>query len=125
MRQDKEKLPTELTAPHRALIDIIDDIGFQVIAEYPVGKYTLDCYLPEFHVGIEADGPHHSKSRDKKRRNKLMDDYELPVLHLTTEIIMLRPAYVLQTILEFVQDFEENIAERKACAEKYERGLSA
>jgi len=103
------------------MIGIIQEMGLQVVAEYPVGPYKLDCYLPEYHVGIEADGPSHLKSRDRRRSNAIMDKYAIPVLHLADVIIYQQPDYVRQIILEFAQDFEGSTAERKATAKKYEK----
>lgn len=121
MRQDREKPETELTAPHRKLISIIQGMGFQVTAEYPVGPYKLDCYLPEFHAGIEADGPGHSKSRDQRRSNVILDNYAIPLLHLATVVVELNENYVRQAIQEFVRDFTDDVPERKEAAKRYER----
>lgn len=56
---------------HLAVRDIIRDIGFIYDEEYgvPRTKFFLDFYLPEFHVGVEADGPVHkyNKRRDQDR----------------------------------------------------------
>ena len=124
MRQDREKPDTELTAPHRELIGIIQEIGLQVIAEYPVGKYKLDCYLPEYHVGIEADGPSHSKSRDRRRANEIDDNYGIPVMHLA-DVAIADHDYTKNAVRVFVDDFMATVFVRREQAKKYERGLDA
>ena len=124
MRQDREKPPTELTAPHRAMIFLIQELDLQVIAEYPAGKYTLDCYLPEFHVGIEVDGPGHSKKRDNRRAIEIGTDYGIPVLHVAaTDIVEVESTKC--AILEFLHIFEDDIAVRRDVAKRHERGLDA
>lgn len=122
MRQDREKPDTELTAPHRELITIIQEIGLQVIAEYPVGPYKLDCYLPEYHLGIEADGPNHWKSRDRKRANALYDNYGISVMHLA-DIAIANREYTKGAIQAFAQDFEDSIIERRMIAKRTEEQL--
>lgn len=124
MRRDSEGPSSELTAPHRALIRIIQEIGFEVVAEYPAGPYTLDCYLPEFHAGVEADGPGHSKKRDAKRDGVLCD-LGIPVLRLGTALIESEPDDARKMVVDFAQDFQENVAARREIARKYERTYDA
>ena len=121
MRQDREKPATELTEPHKALIDIIQELGFEVIAEYPVGAYKLDCYLPLVHVGIEADGPMHSRRRDEKRDGQLLDKHCLPILRLDSILISEKPDYVVKVVTEFIHDFEGDAFTRKDAATRYDR----
>jgi len=121
MRRDNEKPGTELTAPHRKLVEIIHQIGFEVLAEYSVGPYMLDCYLPEFHIGIEADGPGHSRVHDEKRDGQIHDLYGIPVMRLASVVIELSPSTTRQNIVDFAGDFLDSVAERREIAKQYER----
>jgi very-short-patch-repair endonuclease len=120
MRRDNEMPGTELTAPHRKLVEIIQQIGFEVLAEYAVGPYMLDCYLPEFHVGIEADGPGHSRVRDAKRDGVLCD-LGIPVLRLGTALIEQEPEDARKYIVDFAQDFQDDVVARREISKQYER----
>ena len=44
-----------------------EEMGLRCLLEELVGGYSLDIYLPELRLGIELDGPHHSRKRDGKR----------------------------------------------------------
>jgi len=125
MRQDREKPPTELTAPHRAMIALIQGLDIVVIAEYPVGKYTLDCYLPEFHAGVEVDGPGHSKSRDARRSDDISNSHGIPIIHFADVVIKQQPGSVCTYLLEFIEDFADSVQLRKTVAKEYERGHDA
>jgi len=120
MRRDNEMPSTELTAPHRKLVEIIQQIGFEVLAEYAVGPYMLDCYLSEFHIGVEADGPGHSRVRDAKRDGVLCD-LGIPVLRLGTAFIESEPGDVRKMIVDFAQDFQRDVTARREITKQYER----
>ena len=125
MRRDNEKPGTELTAPHRKLVEIIQQIGFEVLAEYAVGPYMLDCWLPEFWAGIEVDGPGHFKKRDATRDKNLMDRYCIPILRVTDVDVASRPEWVIQSIREFTDEIEDSMRLRKAFGQQYERTFHA
>lgn len=120
MRRDRERPDTELTGLHRELLGIIQGMGVQVVAEYPVGPYRLDCYLPEAHIGVEADGPGHSKSRDRRRARAIYDNYRIPILHLSDAAIK-KEDRVREAVDGMIRDFAGNAAERKREAREYER----
>ena len=49
---------------------------------------VVDCYLPEFHVAFEADGPTHSFMKDRDRDDYLMSAYALPVYHVSNKELL-------------------------------------
>ena len=74
--------PTTLTTCHRQLIKLLTHLGFTVDVEVSFPPKWVDCYLPDYHVAFEADGPHHSRAKDEDRDAYLMSTYALPVYHL-------------------------------------------
>lgn len=48
------------TLPERRLENILNRLGLEVVPQYRVGKYFIDCYCPEIGIGFEYDGPWHS-----------------------------------------------------------------
>ena len=70
------------------LIDFLLRAGFEVIIpEQRFGVYSVDVYLPEYHLAFEADGDYwHNISgihaRDENRDAYLLRKFELPVIRL-------------------------------------------
>ncbi len=42
----------------------MDSFGIGYIEEYSVGQYSVDIYIPDTKMGVEIDGPHHSRRKD-------------------------------------------------------------
>ena len=78
---------TTLTRPHLKLISILSDLKLSVEVEVSFPPYCVDCYLPDFHVAVEADGPMHSSIRDQNRDDVLMLNYALPGLRVDSETL--------------------------------------
>lgn len=104
-RWDREAGPTELTAPHRVLHDIVREAGFEAEDEVGVGPYRVDIYIRELHVAVECDGPTHGGRRaheyDALRDAWLANQAGLPVLRVTTDELRtaVRRAVVLAKLL--------------------------
>jgi adenine-specific DNA-methyltransferase len=51
--------------------------GIKFRRQFPIGRYILDFYSPEFNLGIEADGGQHyedgGRQRDKLRTEELSE----------------------------------------------------
>lgn len=120
MRRDAEGPDKELTGPHRQVIAAIREMGLEVVAEYPVGSYRIDCYLPEFHAGIEVDGPTHWKKRDAKRDGIIWDVYQIPILRIAEEVIRQVPEELPRIVAHYLTPFEGTVAQRKAHAKRTE-----
>ena len=73
---------TSLTSIHQKLVVILKSIGFTVEIEVGFPPKSVDCYIPEYHIAFEADGPHHSKQKDLDRDAFLLTTYALPVYHV-------------------------------------------
>tara|TARA_Y100000034_G_C6905543_1_gene420031 strand:+ start:4345 stop:4665 length:321 start_codon:yes stop_codon:yes gene_type:complete len=68
-------LPYRNNTPQEKLVQrVIEEAGLSFEYQVPVGQYTLDFYLPEFEVAVEADGPFgHHKKKDFDRTMHLVD----------------------------------------------------
>ena len=65
--------PKDYTPQESIIAHILDEFGLRYEQQYTVSKYTLDFYLPEIEMGIEADGIYgHFRKRDMKRDFEIM-----------------------------------------------------
>ena len=82
--------------------------GIKFRRQFPVGKYILDFYSPEYRLGIEADGGQHYKDEGKKR-----DELRTRELsRLGVKIIRFSDREILNNIegtCEIIQQVIENI----------------
>lgn len=82
-------------------------MGLAVEDEARVGNYSLDCYLPEAHAGVECDGPTHRGRRareyDQRRDAWIMQCAGIPVLRVTSD--QLRNAQVRLGVTHQLEDF--------------------
>lgn len=65
------------TKGHLELIRILNELGFEVVSEYRIGKYWIDCWVEELNIAFEYDGPSHGlrKKTDAKRDLELIGNY--------------------------------------------------
>lgn len=59
---------------HRQVCVWLSELGISYVEEYPVGRYSLDIYLPDMRRGVEIDGPGHNKKRDRQRDLTIVAD---------------------------------------------------
>jgi len=84
----KDKIYTN-TKPQLALEKILKDCGFQVVKEAIFAPYFIDCYVPEVHIGWEADCKlWHSKKKDAKRDKYLFEKYHLPIKRFSDTVLL-------------------------------------
>jgi very-short-patch-repair endonuclease len=76
------------TKPHLMLVNLLEELGYKVMKEAIFGQFFIDCYVPELHLGFEADGPFHIKEKDNKRDAILLKKYFLPIGRFSAEILM-------------------------------------
>ena len=85
-------MATELTQFHGLVNEALDTAGIAHEDEYPItvkGKdYRLDCWLPEYHACVEADGKGHTgQQRKDKVRDALLDSVGIPTLRITQKMV--------------------------------------
>ena len=62
---------------HVRLHDTLVDLGYYVEDEATVGRYSLDCYVRELHLGFEADGLIYHKTKRQLEQNTKRDAWIL------------------------------------------------
>jgi len=93
------------------LMKMIEDLGLDVVEEYPVGPYKIDIYCHTFKLGFEADGKfYHGWKRDERRDKWILDNFGIPILRIKdTEILDSKKVEATRNkILEFIH---ENVKE--------------
>lgn len=98
---DEEPL-TEVTDIHRKVIKRLERINLKVMVEIDFPPYKVDIYIPDAHMAVEVDGPHHSETKDKKRDKYLMDTYNLPVIRLS--IGQAHKAHIVKEVVQEAHD---------------------
>ena len=84
---------TSQTDIHNRMRKIIQECGFNYVEEYIVrgpvkANYSLDFYLPEFHIGVEADGPYHQRKSDATRDTWIKDTTGILIIRFGGEIFL-------------------------------------
>ena len=60
--------PRDYTAQENIIADYLSEFGLRYADQYEFYPYTVDFFIPELNVVIEADGKYgHFKKRDRKR----------------------------------------------------------
>tara|TARA_B100000749_G_C18124288_1_gene341152 strand:- start:64 stop:381 length:318 start_codon:yes stop_codon:yes gene_type:complete len=77
-------LPKDYTAQENIIADCLTEFGLRYDQQYDFFPYTVDFYLSELKMVIEADGKHgHLQKRDAKRDINLAEhDEVLNILHV-------------------------------------------
>lgn len=70
------------STPHRKVEELLRELKLYFESEYSFQPYTVDIYIPEWHIAVEIDGPYHTKHKDEARDNYLLDQFGLYVLRL-------------------------------------------
>lgn len=105
---------TQRSGFHRKIEKILDDLGINYISEKEFYPYAIDMYLPEWHIGIEADGPLHNKAKDKIRDDKILSDYGVVLLRIPIKGFSVNGAK--KDIISFIIEHSETWESRKQSA---------
>lgn len=100
--------------PHRRLEKTLTKMGISFLsehAEFP--PYTLDLYLPDFHLCIEVDGPKHSSKKDAARDDWMLERFGIPTLRIKPKGPWLGNNKLEEKILEFLNQHVETYKERR------------
>ena len=103
------------TKIERQLYRILDEMGLSFIEEQEFPPYRVDAYCPELHVAFEADGPHHTRARDKRRDALLMKQYGLHVHRIRQHSFSTATAraFIRVDIQKEIDGWSETMAVRK------------
>ena len=115
----REPQATTMTAPHRQLIAVLEEVGFAVEVEVEVGPYSLDCYVREVHLGFEADGPLHRGGRQRRhdagRDAWILEHAGIPIMRVFDRALATIEGRerLRDSIIDFVDDFIGDLNERR------------
>ena len=76
--------PRDFTKQENIIAECLSDLGLRYTEQYDLYPYTVDFYIPELNMVVEADGTYgHLKKRDLKRDVNLYkyDEVEY-ILHI-------------------------------------------
>jgi len=89
---------TELTDIHRKVIRRLERLDIPCMAEIDFPPYRVDIYIPDAHMVVEVDGPHHVLAKDEKRDVYLYETYNLPVVRIS--IGQAKKAHLVKQIVQ-------------------------
>ena len=77
-------LPRDFTKQENIIAECLSDLGLRYTEQYDLYPYTVDFYIPELNMVVEADGTYgHLKKRDLKRDLNLYKYDEVEhILHI-------------------------------------------
>lgn len=111
---------TERTGYHRKVESWLERAGINFESEYDsFPPYSLDIYLPEWHLAIEVDGPYHLQKADRRRDEFLWDTYGIPTLRMKLKSI--RKNAVLARVKKFIEEYAGSVEERKLVRQAEDR----
>lgn len=98
---------------------LLAELGLQVQAEFPVGKYHLDVFCEEVWLGFEADGrvAHAGRKRQEKdayRDKWIYENAGIAVMRLDEQVLRKRVWEVTQkAVQDFIERYAEDLQQRK------------
>lgn len=99
--------------PHRRVEKILDELNLNYESERYFAPYTVDIYLPEWHLAIEVDGPFHSKEKDIVRDEWLKERYGIIVHRIDVKKPWITSGNTKENIIKFIEEFSPTFYERK------------
>ena len=109
--------PTALTKPHLEVHSLLVDLGFLVADEFKVGRYTLDMYIKEVHLGFEFDGPLHEMPKqqrhDKLRDYWLLHEAGIPIFRVDATLLKNKNQLKID-LLDFIETHSLTSEERRS-----------
>jgi len=96
-------LPKDFTKQEKIIADCLSKLGIRYTEQFNVLQYTVDFWVPELSMVIEADGPMgHLRKADAKRDEALMEtsdiEYVLHITSTTSDLIMEELCLVLDNL---------------------------
>jgi len=77
-------LPRDYTEQENIIAECLSEYGLRYSQQHEFFQYTVDFYIPELKMVIEADGKHgHLKKRDRKRDLDIVKDIDIEhIVHI-------------------------------------------
>lgn len=93
-------LPKDFTKQEKIIADCLSKLGLRFTEQFNVLNYTVDFWVPELSMVIEADGMMgHLRKADAKRDKALMNNTEVDV-HYILHIIGTSPVSIMEEICQ-------------------------
>lgn len=111
---NRSPVPTTMTKPHRLMHSLLVTMGFDVEDEVKVGKYSLDCYIRQLHMGFECDGKRvhagvKKQQKDRARDRWIMEHAGIPIMRIQADALQWQ---LWEQLKPLITDFiEEHTAE--------------
>ena len=109
-----------MTKPHQRLASLLRIMGFDVENEFKVGRYRLDIYVRELHLGFECDGKRYHAGVAKSKRDKARDEWILEhagihIMRIQADAIQWRLWEDLKPqIAQFIDEYAGDIEARRS-----------
>lgn len=103
--------------PHQRVESILDEMMVNYLSEYPMPPYCLDIFLPEWRIGLEIDGPMHSKHKDKLRDEVIMNKYGVPILRISA-LKWFTKEKIKKEVTLFIETWEPSAQNRSLLAKE-------
>lgn len=101
--------------PHKRIEKILDGMDINYSSEERFAPYTLDIYLPEWHLAIEVDGPAHSEKKDQVRDQWFLEFHGIPTLRLDATVWH-KTQTIQENITAFIEQHAGTVETRKDAA---------
>ena len=85
--------------------------GVKFRRQFPIGRYVLDFYSPEYKLGIEADGGQHYEDKGKKQdelRTRELSKYGIKIVRFSDLDILNDIAGVYEIIQGIIESKKSN-----------------
>lgn len=100
------------SGPHRRVEKVLSEMDINFSSEERFAPYTLDIYLPEWHLAIEVDGPAHSAKKDQVRDQWFLEFHGIPTLRLEATIWQ-KTQTLQEKIIAFIEEHADTVETRK------------
>lgn len=112
------------SGPHRRVERLLDEMDINYSSEERFIPYTLDIYLPEWHLAVEIDGPMHSKTKDATRDRWFLEAHGIPTLRLDAKIWQNKES-IKTKIIMFIEEHADTVEIRKDASRQRPPSLSS
>lgn len=107
-------METTRSRPHRCVEALLDGLGISYVSECEdFQPYSIDIFLPEWHLAIEVDGPYHTPKGDKQR-DAVLKAIGVETLRLKGTMTAATRTATQTKMVDFIQEHALTTKMRKA-----------
>ena len=106
--------PPIISDAHLKAVKQLESRGIGVGIEAFFPPFSVDCYISEFHMGVEVDGPYHKmhRKRDKERDKILREEYGLIIFRVSVRDVNSKKSNWIDSFLTLAEQHLETVEER-------------